>query len=82
MFKTHDLDGLLLYTGLAAALEDEVLVCANFRQVVGLWNDENGEAVVRYRNPSSVDSDTARTFLDCLMEAPEGFIPWLQKAIS
>ncbi len=81
-FKTHDLAGLLLYTGLASELEDEILVYLNFRKIVGLWNDDRGEIAVRYRDPSNVDGDTARTFMDCLLEVPEGLIPWLQKATS
>lgn len=82
VFRTHDLEGLLLYTGLNFELESQILVYANFRQIVGLWNDRSGEAVVRYWDPARVDENTAKTFIDCLNGVPEGLIPWLQKAIS
>jgi HEPN domain-containing protein len=81
-FKTHDLEALLLYTGLASELEGEILVDENFRQVVGMWNDKNGEVAIRYRDPKDMDMKTASTFLDCLLGVPGGLIPWLRKAIS
>lgn len=81
-FKTHDLEALLRYTGLAGPLEDQILVYENFRQIVGLWNDKNGDVAVRYRNPADINQATAQTFHDWLLGVPEGLIPWLRRAIS
>ena len=81
-FKTHDLDGLLLCAELAADLKDDTHVYKSFRQIVGLWNDKNGEVAVRYRDPADINQATARTFFDWLLGVPEGLIPWLRRAIS
>ncbi len=81
-FKTHNLESLLLYTGLEKRLKDDLLVWLNFKQVVGLWSDGDGNPSIRYQDPRVIDEPTARDFLDCLVGVPEGVIPWLSKAIS
>ena len=82
VFKTHDLEGLLKYTGLESELQDDSLVYLNFQRIVGLWNDKDGEIAIRYRVPSTIDKGTARGFLGCVLGKPEGLVPWLRKAIS
>lgn len=81
-FKTHDLERLLLFTGLEKRLKDDVSVWLNFKRVVGLWSDGSGNPSVRYRHPEEILKSTAEEFLDWLTVVPEGLIPWLQKAIS
>lgn len=81
-FKTHDLETLLLYTGLQRRLKEDIAVWLNFRKIVGLWNGVDGNPKVRYDDPDSIDELTAKAFLSYLEPAPEGVIPWLQKAIS
>jgi len=81
-FKTHDLEGLLLYTGLQRKLRNVDLVRSSFTKIVGLWNGGGREPVVRYDDPASLDQQTAQLFMSSVEGVPEGVIPWLQKAIS
>jgi len=89
VFKTHDLGGLLVYTGLEQKLRKEVSVHRNFSRIVGIWNGSGAEAksrsadaAVRYQPPSAIEKATAQEFMVCLSGATGGFIPWLQKATS
>ena len=81
-FKTHDLEGLLLYAGLAPDLDADKAVEKSFHEVAAIWNDEQGEATVRYANPEEIDEKTARSFLRCVLGDPEGLIPWLRNRTS
>lgn len=81
-FETHDLEGLLAYTGLERELRSSAPVHLSFMEIVGLWNGRGGEPQVRYEDPRDVDEPSARSFIRCLTSASEGMIPWLQRAIS
>ena len=80
MFKTHDLAGLLRFTGLEPSLREKSPVRQSFVTVVGLW-DMYGDETIRYRRPIEVDSATATRFLACLEDSETGVIPWLRKTI-
>ena len=83
MFKTHDLDGLVRYSGLEKDLSEDEKVLENFRFVVGMWKVVDDDSV-RYRAPSKsqIDESTARDFLESIVNPITGVVPWLRRMIS
>lgn len=91
LFKTHDLEGLLLYSGLSRKLDVTVGIATSFREIVGVWVmdrreiNQGGKQVVvesvRYRSPSEFDETTAARFLECVGDPNIGVVPWLRTMI-
>ncbi len=81
MFKVHDLEGLLLYSGLDRALRQDEKVSTSFAKLEALWAIE-GRDSIRYRRPSEFDDSSAQTFLNYTNDPLIGVIPWLRKQTS
>ncbi len=81
MFKTHDLEGLLLYSGLFARLRANPTVQESFAKIVEMWVVE-GENSTRYRKPSEFDEANAILFLHYVNDPEKGVVPWLRRMIS
>jgi len=79
-FKVHDLEGLLLYSGLDKELRSDANVSANFRRVCSLWSMDAADSV-RYRRPSEFTVDGARKFLSYLRDPENGVVVWLQSKL-
>lgn len=84
VFKTHDLNALKRYTGLANDLDSAGRPGESFRLIVALWNDRDGNVPVRYDESqgSAYGEEDANEFHAALTDEEKGVIPWLEKAIS
>lgn len=74
MFKSHDLDGLLFYSGLH---QDMILVPdvhEAFNSIVGAWNDQDGNTVRRYAPRSDASQEDAEKFLDWVKQVYEWLV--------
>ena len=81
MFKTHDLEGLMLYSGFHASYQGNSRIRESFAKVLELWSAE-GFGNVRYRRPTEVDQETAEMFLKCVDDPEVGIVSWLKRTIS
>ena len=81
MIKTHDLEGLMLYSGLHASYQGNSRIRESFAKVLELWSAE-GFGNVRYRRPTEVDQETAEMFLKCVDDPEVGIVSWLKRTIS
>lgn len=73
-FKIHDLDVLLLHTGLASEIAKAPDVEQSFRQIVGVWKME-GRDNIRYMAPGSLTKNNAQDFLQWVQGARVGVVP-------
>ncbi len=78
-FKVHDLEALLLYSGLKRRLEAEINVHRCWRQIVGMWVLEGDEAF-RYRDPLTITQGDATDFLEWV-SGTHGVLTWLKGRI-
>lgn len=79
-FKIHDLDVLLLHTGLESSISITPTVEESFRQIVGLWKME-GRDNVRYRDPDGLSKADAQDFLQWVENPTTGVVPWVKARI-
>jgi len=79
-FKVHDLQGLLLYSGLEKRLSGNARVMANFQRVCSVWSMETKDSV-RYRRPSEFTPEGAKKFLSYINDPKHGVVVWLQDNI-
>jgi len=79
-FRVHDLDGLLLYSGLDRELRSSGDVFNSFAKVSAIWTVE-GDDSVRYRTPAGFDIAIARRFLEYVSDTRIGVVPWLRKRV-
>lgn len=77
-FKTHDLEALLLHSGLEKTLRSDPAMNETFGKITGLWSVE-GDDSVRYQNPREFNRATSEGFLAWVAEPEEGFLPWLRR---
>jgi len=81
MFKVHDLDGLMTYSGFDDQLRTEPAIKASFGKILAIWEVE-GNNSLRYRKQETVDEATARLFLKCVCDEETGVVPWLRRSIA
>ena len=77
-FKTHDLELLLLHSGLHAKLNSDAEVGRSFKSICGLWKREMD---LRYGDPEKVHERDASLFLKWVDGAEAGVVPWLQGTV-
>jgi len=79
-FMSHDLDALLLYTGLKRSMQNEKKVYDNFLKIQGIWKIE-GTPSLRYKDPSIYKERDAQSFLDLIDGDSHVVFTWLKKQI-
>ncbi|MFQ5492080.1 MAG: hypothetical protein ACE5GE_15290 [Phycisphaerae bacterium] len=80
-FMSHDLELLLMHTGLEQRLTRETEVRNSFAKIQGIWT-MTGEKAIRYRSPGDFKAADARSFLRWVSHRDIGVVPWLRKRIS
>jgi hypothetical protein len=87
-FETHELEPLLMYSGLQRRLKSEAEVHDSFGKIASTWPDwQAGTArpsageLVRYVLPSLVQEHDAESFDEWLNDPEKGVIPWLKKQV-
>ena len=78
-FKSHDLEVLLMHSGLRRRLFRVQAVQDSFGKIVGEWNLEGADDSIRYRSPSAYLPPDAEAFHGLLIDETRGVIPWLKK---
>jgi len=74
-FEIHELEGLLVLTGLQAVLNSAPLaVQSNWLDVADLALSINE---LRYSSPTNWNQSDAQTFFQKLRDPPDGVLPWL-----
>ena len=79
-FMTHDLDLLLLHSGLARRIRSVPRVHESFGKILKVWTME-GKNAIRYRSPQDFKENDARDFSRWVSHRSEGVVPWLKKQI-
>ena len=80
-FHSHDLEALLVRSGLKRKLERTKRVHENFGMITALWNVEGGDPI-RYKNPGEVKEADSRKFIGWLANSNVGVLPWVSNQIS
>lgn len=81
IFKIHDLQGLILYSGFDAELRADHAVKQAFDEVRQEWG-KDGRATLLYGSPVEFDRERAEQFLQNLQNPKCGIIPWLKTRLS
>ncbi len=81
-FHSHDLEALLLHSGLHRRMESKSAVHENFRKASDIWMLDNTADSVRYRDPSAFVGQDYENFNKWLCGREAGVIPWLRDQIS
>jgi len=77
-FKTHDLELLMLHSGVQSILDESTDVSSNFRKICQFW----GRTLeVRYRDPDGVSGEDAKYFMQWVNGTGSGVVPWLQEVV-
>ncbi len=76
LFKTHDLEGLLLYSGFDRQLRSDPILLRSFTEIIANWSEET-----RYTAPDSIDRQRAEEFLGWVIDSKVGVVTWLQSRI-
>lgn len=88
VFKTHDLEGLLKYSGFDRQLRANSAVLESFSRINKAWsgNKPKGKGhepgVVRYSLPDEYDKRDADDFFRWVADPSSGVIPWLRSRLS
>ncbi|MCK4659683.1 MAG: HEPN domain-containing protein [Phycisphaerae bacterium] len=85
-FKSHDLDVLLLHSGLKKEMEapEAAQVKRSFRKITEVWILEGKDGGrdsgknIRYQHPSGLSEDDARSFLKWVNDPSVGVVPWVK----
>lgn len=80
-FQTHDLELLLLHSGLDARLRGNQAVLESYTTISELWRME-GDSSIRYCREAAIDRETATLFLNCVEDTRVGVVPWLRRTTS
>jgi len=75
-FQTHDLEGLLLYSGLDRRLRENPNVLESFTRLKRHWSPE-----LRYKSATTEDGLTADQFLQWVEDPRAGVATWLRNNI-
>lgn len=76
-FKVHDLDVLLLHSGLRERITQAPDVNDSFKRIIGVWKME-GEDNIRYKDPTSLTQENVQAFLAWVEDPETGVIPWVK----
>ncbi len=79
-FKIHDLDVLLLHSGLESRISAAPKVEDSFKQIVGMWKMD-GRDNIRYKDPNSLSKGSAQDFLQWVDDPERGVVPWVKAQI-
>ena len=74
LFKSHDLGGLLYYSGFQQDLDSDATLRSAFDGIVGAWNDKHGNPAKRYGSRSKETRSDAEVFLTHVDEVREWLI--------
>ncbi|UCE60983.1 MAG: hypothetical protein JSU63_04370 [Phycisphaerales bacterium] len=78
-FTTHDLELLILHSGLERRMKGNSAVYTNFRKIQDLLTREGGTAI-RYRVPSAFSATDAEQFLEWV-SGDDGVVTWVKKQL-
>jgi hypothetical protein len=81
VFKTHDLEALLLYSSFRSELEQEHAIRKSFVGILDEWKSDGREELL-YGRPSLLDEHRSKRFFACLNDDETGVFPWLRSRIS
>jgi len=81
VFKTHNLEALILYTGFQRDLRSDSRIRDAFDYIVNQWGDD-GRKELFYAAPTEFDRIRAEMFLSHLCDPQHGVIPWLKNRLS
>ena len=83
IFKLHDLEALLLYTGFDATLrgESNKSIKQSFETILDGWKSDGRETLL-YGDPGRLKEKNAKCFLASLRDPKIGVIPWLLEMMS
>lgn len=78
-FAVHDLEGLLLHSGLQRKIEEPAneAVFRNFKRISEVWIVV-GKQSIRYTDPDSITAQGAEAFLDQVKNPETGVVTWLR----
>ncbi len=79
-FQTHNLEELLVHSGLERKMQSSPPVRDSFTKIRGLWTMEGNQAI-RYRNPSEFKEDDALDFLRWVENSEYGVVSWVKQQI-
>ncbi len=77
-FRSHDLELLLLHSGLQNKLKMREEVAESFKKICGMWN---GKMDLRYEDPNKIGENDAHLFLEWVGHSTKGVLPWLREMI-
>jgi len=83
-FRDHDLEALLLYSGLDKELRSDQEIYQSFVKIMNTWPIRKGPDKpehVRYSGPGDFDEEEATAFLSCVSDMKAGVVPWLQSRV-
>ena len=80
-FKEHDLNFLLLHSGLFRPMKEVLKVLSSFVQISGMWFWDRGTEL-RYCTPDLYGEDQAKDFLQWVSNETEGVVPWIRAQAS
>ena len=80
-FKTHDLEALMLHSGLDDKLQKDARLVESFAKIKETWVID-GSLSIRYKKPSEFNERAARIFLRYVSDPETGVVPWLRKMTS
>lgn len=87
-FKSHDLEGLLRYSGFDRQLRAEPDIVESFNRLAQRWagkedsSDREEPGSVRYKLPSVYDEGKADEFMKWVIDSETGVVPWLRSRIG
>lgn len=81
VFKTHDLDALILYSGYQKDLREHAPLRDAFDRLLDEWGND-GRSTLLYADPSDFDRERANQFLLNLRHPEHGVITWLLNRLS
>jgi len=83
IFKLHDLEALLLYSGFDLLLrgENSKAIKQSFDTILDGWKVDGRESLL-YSNPTRRNEKEAKRFLAALRDPKIGVIPWLLRMMS
>jgi len=80
-FRSHDLETLLVHSGLENRMKQSPEVLENFKKITELWIMD-GNAAIRYQAPSRFARKDAEVFLRRIRHRGKGVASWLKRQIS
>lgn len=76
-FRSHDLDVLLLHSGLVRRIDREPGVSENFGRISGVWAES-----IRYEDPKSFDEAQVDDFFRWVCGRHDGVVTWVRKQLA